>query len=395
MAIKQLLPGLVGNDDVRSRFLVEARVLAQMAHPHIVPVYDYVEHDDVCALVMASLGGGTVWDRFVAEGFNQRTSCAIALVACSALQGAHDLGVLHRDMKPDNILFGEGAGLRVTDFGIAKVLGDDDTLATPEGGLLGTPAYMAPEQASGSGLGPGTDIYAVGVMLYELLCGRLPFSEVGGPLAIVLRHVNEAPIPLADVTPDVPPALVDVVMQALQHDPGDRFESAEAFGVAIAEASGRQWGPRWLDGLPVALGDPGPILEAARVDRGTVGSASAGRAAVRPEVELHVEGVGDDDVVLGDLLPLRRVPVEIPSRRLVWSAIAVAVVAALLGLFGVGSSPPTPTWPAGTVSVAGHDPATTSWVSADLGRPITVTLHHPPPAPGRPARPSWTCHSAA
>ena len=207
VAIKQLSPGLVSDGTVRSRFLAEAQVLASIDHPHIVPVYDYVEHDDACILVMERLGGGTVWSRFVNRGFDQPTACAIALVVCSGLSSAHNHGVLHRDMKPENVLFGEDRVLKVTDFGIARVLGEDDTLATREGEILGTPAYMAPEQASGADLGPTTDVYATGVMLYELLSGRLPYPEEGGSLAIVMRHINEDATPLADVAPGVPPQL--------------------------------------------------------------------------------------------------------------------------------------------------------------------------------------------
>ena len=136
VAIKQLAPGLVSNDTVRSRFLVEAQILASINHPHIVPVYDYVEHDDACILVMERLAGGTVWGRFVHRGFDQRTACAVAMVACSGLSGAHQHGILHRDMKPENILFGDDNVLKVTDFGIARVLGEDDALATRGGEIL-------------------------------------------------------------------------------------------------------------------------------------------------------------------------------------------------------------------------------------------------------------------
>ena len=150
VAIKVLTPGLVTSNAVRERFHAEARVLASIDHPHVVPVYDYVEHEDACILVMERLGGGTVWQRFVERGLDQRTACAIGLIVCSGLHGAHRHGVLHRDMKPENVLYGDDHILKVGDFGIARVLGEDDTLATRGGELLGTPAYMAPEQAKGA-----------------------------------------------------------------------------------------------------------------------------------------------------------------------------------------------------------------------------------------------------
>jgi Protein kinase domain len=387
VAIKQLSPGLVSDGSVRSRFLAEAQVLASIDHPHIVPVYDYVEHDEACILVMERLAGGTVWNRFVNRGFDQPTACAIALVACSGLSSAHNLGVLHRDMKPENVLFGEDRVLKVTDFGIARVLGDDDTLATREGEILGTPAYMAPEQASGADLGPTTDVYATGVMLYELLSGRLPYPEEGGSLAIVMRHINEDAVPLADVAPGVPPHLSDVVMRALARDPADRFESAEAFGVAIGQAASASWGGGWLGRSGIALREPGPILEGAQHATATsTGTTGREGAVVRPVIDLHTGGADAADLVLSDLMPLRRAPVEVPAfpTRLAWAAVIVAVIAIVLGLLGVGSSSPTPVLGSGTVTVAGHDPAVGGRVPINLDHQIPITLRNLPSTVGTP-----------
>jgi serine/threonine-protein kinase len=389
VAIKLLTPGLVSNEVVRARFLSEAQVLASIDHPHIVPVYDYVERDDACILVMERLAGGTVWRRFVDRGFDQQTACAIAIVACSGLSGAHQRGVLHRDMKPENMLFGEDGALKVTDFGIARVLGEDDTLATRDGELLGTPAYMAPEQASGVDLGPATDVYAAGVMLYELLSGRLPYPEEGGSLAIVLRHINEEPTPLAEVAPAVPPHLAGVVMQALARDPGERFESAEAFGVAVGQAASASWGGTWLERTGVSLRVPGPILSAAQHASATAaapGAGAGGGGVVRPVIELHSGGAAGTGLVLSDLMPLRRAPVEVPGfpTRLAWAAGVVAVLALVLGILGVGSSTPAPALGAGSVTVAGHDPASGGRVPIDLDSPVPIVLGSAPGATGPP-----------
>src|SRR5439155_23806558 len=132
-------------------------------------------------------------------GFSAPTAAAVAMVTCAALQYAHEHGILHRDIKPENLLFSTSRVLKVTDFGIARVVGGSETLATSAGQILGTPSYMAPEQAEGTELSPATDIYATGVMLYELLSGRLPYSDEGGALAIIYRHVYEEPIPLRQV----------------------------------------------------------------------------------------------------------------------------------------------------------------------------------------------------
>jgi serine/threonine-protein kinase len=387
VAIKQLAPGLVSNDTVRSRFLVEAQILASINHPHIVPVYDYVEHDDACILVMERLAGGTVWGRFVHRGFDQRSACAVAMVACSGLSGAHQHGVLHRDMKPENILFGDDNVLKVTDFGIARVLGEDDALATRGGEILGTPAYMAPEQASGADLGPTTDIYAVGVMLYELLSGRLPYPDEGGSLATVLRHINEDATPLADVAPAVPAGVAEVVMQALARDPADRFQSAEAFGVAIGHAASAAWGAGWLDHLGVSLREPGPILSSAQSGSATaIGTNPDEWGVVRPVIDLHIGGAAETGLVLNDLMPLRQTPVEVPAfpTRLAWAAALVGVIALVLGLLGIGSSTPTPTLGPGSVTVAGHDPTAAGRVPIDLNNQIPIVVRHLPASVGTP-----------
>lgn len=390
VAIKQLAPGLVGNQSAKARFLSEAKVLASIEHPHIVPVYDYVEHDETCALVMERLGGGTVWRRFVERGYDPRTACAISLVACSGLHGAHRNGVLHRDMKPENVLFGVDRSLKVTDFGIARVVGENDALAARDGELLGTPAYMAPEQASGSDLGPPTDVFAVGVMLYELLTGRLPYPDDGGSLATVLRHMNEDPTPISDVSPGVPANLAEVVMRALARDPADRFQSAEEFGVAIGEAAAATWGVRWIEGLDVSLREPGPILESAR-SRGSVAipaSDATGGGVVRPEIDLHTAGGADTGLVLSDLMPLRQTPAEVPAfpRALIWAAGAAAVLALVLGLLGVGSASPSanPAIARGSVSVAGHDPAAGGRIPVDLDRQIPIFVRSLPAGNGVP-----------
>ena len=388
VAIKQLSPGLVTDGTVRSRFLAEAQVLASIDHPHIVPVYDYVEHDDACILVMERLAGGTVWSRFVNRGFDQPTACAIALVVCSGLSSAHNHGVLHRDMKPENVLFGEDRVLKVTDFGIARVLGEDDTLATRAGEILGTPAYMAPEQASGADLGPTTDVYATGVMLYELLSGRLPYPEEGGSLAIVMRHINEDATPLADVAPGVPPHLANVVMQALARNPADRFQTAEAFGVAIGEAASASWGAGWLERSGISLREPGPILAGAQHLSGTPasGNGSQDGPVVRPVIDLHAGGAAATGIVLSDLMPLRRTPVEVPEfpTRLAWAAGIVAAIALILGLLGVGSSSPTPVLGPGSVTVAGHDPAVGGRVPINLDQQIPIVVRNLPSDAGTP-----------
>jgi hypothetical protein len=253
VAIKQLPRAFAADPDVRARFTAEARVLASLDHPHIVPVYDYVERDGLCLLVMEQLPGGTLWSRFSTDGFTPPAATAAVLASIAGLQAAHESHILHRDVKPENLMFSASGALKVTDFGIAKVVGGEGTLATRAGEVVGTPAYIAPEQARGAALSPATDVYAVATMFYELLSGQLPFSDEGDAMALLFKHAFETPVPLLERASFVPEPLAEVVMRGLATDPADRYQSAEEFGVAIAEAATTAWGVGWLaaEGTPV------------------------------------------------------------------------------------------------------------------------------------------------
>jgi hypothetical protein len=257
VAVKQLPGAFAANPEVRSRFVAEARLLASLDHPHIVPIYDFVERDGLCLLVMEKLSGGTAWERFVERGLDAASACAIGLVTAVALEHAHGRGILHRDIKPENLLLSAGGSLlKVADFGIAKVLSGGQTMATSAGDVLGTPAYMAPEQATGGAVTPATDVYALGMTLYEMLTGRLPFPESGSPLAVLYQRVHEQPIPIGEVAPDLDPRLGEAVMWAISTEPGDRPAGAQAFALTLAERATQAFGRGWIDrtGMRTALG---------------------------------------------------------------------------------------------------------------------------------------------
>ncbi|MFE4458266.1 protein kinase [Nocardia tengchongensis] len=257
VAIKQIPPHFADDMQVRRRFVDEARVMAALDHPHVVPVYDYIEHDDLCLLVLEYLPGGTVENRFITAGFEATAAVAVALSCAAGLDAAHRSGILHRDVKPSNLMFAANGALKLTDFGIAKIVGGEDTLVTKAGEIIGTPSYIAPEQVRGNQLTPATDVYALATMLYQLLSGVLPFQTGSDALALLFAHAYGDPVPLTDVAPFVPHPIADAVMRGLASDPAERYDSAETFGVAIAETAAHFWGANWLTpvGIPVIGAD--------------------------------------------------------------------------------------------------------------------------------------------
>ncbi len=397
VAIKQLPRAFAADPAVRARFVAEARLLASLDHPHIVPVYDYVESDGLCLLVMEKLPGGTVWSRFTSTGITPEAACALVLAACAGLHAAHQRGILHRDVKPENLMFSAGGALKVTDFGIAKVVGGPDTMATRAGEVIGTPAYMAPEQAQAAELGPPTDVYAAGVLLYELLAGRLPFPDEGDPLAVLYQHVHDQPQPLSEAVPGVPAGIAAVVMRSLATRPEQRFPTAEAFGVALAEAATAAWGPGWpvARGLVSVMGSTSIVAATERQSNppAVATAAAAGGAApptvgvtpspaVRPSVVVRAAPappVDDSGVIV---VPVREMVARPPyPTRLVIGTAVLLVATVLLGILGLGAPKPGGDVPPGAVRVAGADLGRAGTVVVDLAQPVTVDGRLPAGAP--------------
>jgi serine/threonine-protein kinase len=283
VAIKELPQTFASEPDIRDRFTTEARTLATLAHPHIVPVYDYIERGALCLIVMEELPGGTVWERFTTIGLTAPAACAITLACCAALQHAHDKGVLHLDVKPDNLMFDGTGTIKVTDFGISRVISGDRLLATVDGQVLGTPAYMSPEQARGEALDASSDVYSCGVMLYELLSGRLPWSGAESASELLIQRLEEQPKQLRELAPHVPAVIADVVMRAIERDREQRYRRAEDLGLALARACADAWGPVWLDHAGVLLIGSDRLSMAARTtsQHAAAGTPATAGAATR------------------------------------------------------------------------------------------------------------------
>ncbi|MEV6831959.1 serine/threonine-protein kinase [Amycolatopsis sp. NPDC051102] len=249
VAIKQLPWDVLNHAASSELFDREARVLASLDHPHIVPVYDYVRTGREHLLVMERLDGGTVHSRFHGGGVSGEQACAIGLAMLAGLHAAHRAGVLHLDVKPRNLLFSTQGVVKVADFGIARVISEGATLVTHGGEILGTPAYIAPEQAMGNALSPAADVYAAGTVLYELLSGRLPFDNTRGAISMMRQHMFTDPRPIAGV----PTPIAGVVMRSLARELDARYREAESFAADLAAAATVAYGPGWLEraGVPV------------------------------------------------------------------------------------------------------------------------------------------------
>ena len=318
VAVKTLKPEMAAREDVRRRFETEARWAARLTHPHAVAVYDTGEHDGIPYLVMERLPGETLHDR-IAEGpvdpdWLRRTATDVL----GALAAAHENGIVHRDIKPGNILITPEGRAKVADFGIAKSLGLDGdeprTDLTRTGQLVGTPSYLAPERLDGKPADARSDIYALGVVLYEALTGRKPFSGAT-PLAVAFAVKHDDPVPLDELRPDADPALVAAIGRAMARDPAARFQTADEMAAALDP--GATAVPS-LGATQVVTADATVML-----DRNNPTTVIAPASAVEPDVAP---------------LPLRqRHPRSPRARRLTWSVLALAAVA-LIGLALVAAS---------------------------------------------------------
>ncbi|SRR6266571_263441 len=299
VAIKVLSSDYAGDPAFVERFRREAQAAARLNHPTVVSVFDTGSDDGVHYIVMEFVSGQTLAEVLATEGPlpPERAAWVTARVA-EALSFAHEAGLVHRDVKPGNVMLTERGDVKVMDFGIARAAAGPGQDLTETTSILGTAAYLSPEQAEGKPVDPRSDIYSLGVVLYELLTGRAPFTG-STPVAVAYKHVTEEPTPPSAVQPGVPPAVEAIAMRALAKDPAQRYQSAERMRADLEAAAG---------GASAAAV---PIPDTERLDRD--------RTATLPPV----------------VAPPARRP---PSRRRAWPyVLAGLAVAALVALILVGT----------------------------------------------------------
>jgi beta-lactam-binding protein with PASTA domain/predicted Ser/Thr protein kinase len=291
VAVKVLAPQFADDDGFVQRFRREAQAAASIGHPHIVSVFDTGSDDGVHYIVMEYVEGRTLAE-FLAGGGRILPDRAIdiAMDVCQALEAAHARGVIHRDIKPGNIMLNPRGEVKVTDFGIARVTTTADTVAQTAA-ILGTASYLSPEQAQGQPVDARSDLYSLGCVVYEMVTGRPPFLG-DSPVAVASKQVLEQPVPPSKLNSDVTPDLDAVILRALAKNPANRYQSAEEMRADLGRAR---------RGLPV---DATPLL-------------AAGATQVLDRPPAHATQV---------------LPPSEPERRTNWIPIAVTLV--LIALLG-------------------------------------------------------------
>ena len=226
VAIKVIAPDFFMDESMAERFRMEASLLKKLQHPNIVKLIDVSMEGEFRYYVMEFVSGRNLAEEIKGGPLPVNEIAGIAWQVADALGTAHEAGIIHRDIKPANIMRDEAGTIKLTDFGIARVIGVSGS--TTAGKFVGTPAYMSPEQVLGKALGTTSDIYSFGVVLYEMLTGRVPF-ESSNPLDVMRKHVYEDPLPPKELNHDVPGIFSQLVMRMLRKKRDERINNAKGF----------------------------------------------------------------------------------------------------------------------------------------------------------------------
>lgn len=235
VAVKVLSRKLAESNEFTNRFQREAIMLAQLQHPHILPVFDYGQKDGYSYIVMPFLQNGTLDELLRIRRRTLPEIYQIMTQLGGALGYAHARGMIHRDVKPSNVLIDEQGNCLLTDFGLARMIEASSDKLTTAGAIMGTPAYMSPEQGKGDSLDGRSDLYSLGVMFYEMLTGQVPYSDTL-PMMVVIKHIRDPLPPPRQFVPDLSDAIERVLIKSLAKEPDERYQTAEYFVQAVKKA---------------------------------------------------------------------------------------------------------------------------------------------------------------
>ena len=389
VAIKVMRPEVVGDEGGLERFKREARAAARLGgHPNIVGIYDYDEQNGTAYLVLEYIEGTTLQHALASQLPASEAERIVSAVA-SALDYAHARQLIHRDVKPANVLIGADGRVVLSDFGIAKML---DTATSLTAATIGTPEYMSPEQIVGSPVDARSDIYSLGVMVYRIFAGNPPFQ--GGVMTLLHKHVNEPPPPMAAGKWPVPPGVEQVVQRAMAKDPNDRYATAGELAADLARALGADGAG---DSARTAMQAPLTDIRTTAMQRPA--------PVTPPPVEQPTRMSGSIRTPTPPLpAPVRtQPPAQIDSgqaassRRLIWGLVAalglatlVIAVLVLPGLFQTAAPSPTPA-PTAAAAATSAPPAGGPPTSG----PATTVPSTAPPASTAPAAASAAAHTAS